>query len=146
MRWSEAGARRLLALRLLLFKGDCSLLDSRIDVARLADTREDGAQPLLYFARDFLLDGVPRPQAADLLIDLLQFSSQPLIIRTRRLRIAARVGRASVTVLPCRLYVNRRKSVRRDAAIFYAAHPRLGWCNNWRSDRATTRGCTRRAS
>jgi len=32
----------------------------QIDVARLADANEDGAQQLLYFARDFLLDGVRR--------------------------------------------------------------------------------------
>jgi hypothetical protein len=32
----------------------------QIDVARLADAKENGAQQLLYFARDFLLDGVRR--------------------------------------------------------------------------------------
>jgi hypothetical protein len=32
----------------------------QIEVARLADAREDGAQQLLYLARDFLLDGVRR--------------------------------------------------------------------------------------
>jgi hypothetical protein len=54
----------------------------QIEVARLADAREDGARQLLYFARDFLLDRLGR------------------FFSCSALRTEAGVGKASPMVLP----------------------------------------------
>src|ERR1051325_6271769 len=97
-------------------------LDSlQIQVTGFAYAREDGPQQLLYFARDFLLDGICRFFSCSLtgssstrrrrqIFSLTSTSSRPSrwywrnsAISRSALRTVAGVGKASVTVLPCHL-------------------------------------------